>query len=91
VANNNLLLALAVRVVDANGFPVAGVSVTFTITANNGRLNNGAAGAPVTVTSDANGLAQATLRLGQTPGSNTVTVSGTTLTIGSVTFTATGT
>ena len=89
-ANTTLPLALAVRVVDANGFPVPGVSITFTITAGGRSLGGGGNNLTQDVTADAGGLAQTTLRLGQNPGQNMVTVTGKTVAIGSVAFTETG-
>ena len=71
---------------DAQGRPVAGVTVTFTVTDNNGTLSNS------TATTDASGLAETTLTLGNSAGNNAVQASiaapGTPT---SVTFTATGT
>jgi hypothetical protein len=78
--------AFTVRVVDANGLPVAGVSVTFTVTAGGGNL---AGLASRTVATNADGLAEVTLTLGSAAGGNTVVASSSGL--GTVTFTATGT
>lgn len=78
--------AFTVRVVDAAGRPVAGVAITFRVTLGGGSV---AGGNKVTVTSNASGLAEATLTLGSTPGQNSVTATGTGLNI--ITFTATGT
>jgi hypothetical protein len=80
--------AFTVRVVDADGRPVAGVAVTFTVTGGGGTF--GVAGpTQVTVTSNASGLAEAALTLGVSGGTNTVraTASG----LNDLTFTATGT
>ena len=78
--------AFTVRVVDDQGRPVAGVTVTFTVTENNGTLSN------ATAVTDASGLAETVLTLGSSAGPNTVRASITAP--GSptfVTFTATGT
>jgi hypothetical protein len=83
-----LLPQLTVRVVDADGRPVSGVSVTFTVTGGGG---NFAGPTSVNVVSNADGLVEANLTLGPTPGTNTVTATGTTQALGTVTFTATGT
>jgi hypothetical protein len=78
--------AFTVRVVDALGRPVAGVTVTFIVTDNNGTLSSSA------VVTDASGLAETTLTLGNSAGNNAVQASiaapGTPT---SVTFTATST
>ncbi len=78
--------AFTVRVVDAAGKPVAGVSVTFRVTVGGGTFGGSN---KVTVTTNASGLAEGTLTLGATPGQNTVTATPSGLT--AVTFTATGT
>ncbi len=73
----------SVRVLDADGNPVAGATVTFAVTAGNGSVTN------VTVTTDANGVASAGgWTLGTGAGTNTLTA-----TVGnlSTTFTATAT
>lgn len=78
--------AFTVRVVDGSGLPVPGVSVQFTVTGGGG--NFGGQGT-ATVTTNASGLAEATLTLGAVAGPNTVRVSA-----GGaqdITFTATGT
>src|SRR6266545_3063997 len=62
--------AFTVRAVDAAGRPVSGVSVTFKVTGGGGDF--GGAG-QVKVTTNASGLAEATLTLGATPGTNTAT------------------
>ncbi|HEV8305471.1 MAG TPA: Ig-like domain-containing protein [Gemmatimonadales bacterium] len=80
--------AFTVRVVDAAGRPVAGVSVTFTVTGGGGAFGLGGP-TQVTVTSNASGLAEATLTLGVSAGTNTVTATAPGLNV--VTFTATGT
>jgi hypothetical protein len=78
--------AFTVRVVGANGLPVAGVSVTFTVTGGGGTL--GGLGSR-TVTSNADGLAEATLTLGSAAGANTV--AATSAGLAQVVFGATGT
>jgi hypothetical protein len=85
-AGATLSRAFTVRVVDAGGLPVAGVSVTFTVTAGGGNL-----GGPTSrvVTSNADGLAEVTLTLGPVAGANTVGASSGAL--APVTFTAAGT
>jgi len=60
---------LSVMVIDYDGKPVSGVSVAFAATA-------GAVGT-ASVTTDANGMAQTTFTLGQTPGDETVTATAT--------------
>jgi len=81
-----LAKAFTVRVVDANGLPVVGVSVQFSVTGGGGSF--GGQGT-VTVVSNVSGLAEATLTPGTTPGTNTVRVSAGGLP--GITFTATGT
>ena len=63
---DTLAQPLMVEVRDQYGNPLAGASVTFTITAGGGAL------ADTTVTTDTNGRAGTTLRLGRKPGTNTV-------------------
>jgi len=87
-ASSALLPQLTVRVVDSNGNPVPGVQVTFTVTGGGG---NFAGPATVNRTSNGDGLVEANLTLGAAAGVNTVTVTGTTLPLGTVIFTATGT
>lgn len=87
-AGTAALPQLTVRVVDAAGRPVPGVSVTFTVTAGGGSF---AGPSSVAVVSNADGLAEANLTLGAAPGTNTVTVTGTALPLGTVTFSLTGT
>ena len=58
-----------VEVEDANGSALVGVPVVFTVTAGGGTLNT------TRTTTNANGRAQSTLKLGPHPGTNTVTVS----------------
>jgi hypothetical protein len=81
-----LVMAFTVRVVDAAGRPVSGVSVTFKVTAGGG---NFAGGGQLRVTTNATGLAEATMTLGATPGTNTATATAGGL--NTLTFTATGT
>ena len=54
---------------DANGSPLAGISVTFAVTVGGGTLN------PTITRTDTNGRAQSTLTLGPNLGTNTVQVS----------------
>ena len=72
-----------VSVTDQNGNPVEGVAVSWRVTAGGGTIT------PSQNTSDANGIATATLRLGTTVGTNTVTASIDAST--NVVFTATAT
>ena len=55
-----------VRVLDQNGAPVVGTTVTFSVTAGGGTLS------VTTATTDENGRAATTLTLGSQPGTNTV-------------------
>lgn len=80
-----LPLPFTVKAVDANGSPVAGVSVTFTVTAGGGALST-----PVSVT-DAQGLASSALTLGPNAGANSVTAVSGGLAGSPITFAATGT
>ena len=78
--------ALTVRVVDDQGRPVSGITVTFTVTEGNGTVS------AATATTDGSGLAETTLTLGPSAGSNAVRASITAPgSPTSVTFTATGT
>ena len=61
---------LVVAAIDANGTPMPGVSVTFTITRGNGELST------TTATTDANGRAETTFTLGSDPGTHSVRASG---------------
>ena len=70
-----------VEAIDAQGKPMQGVSVTFTVTTGGGQLS------VTTVTSDTNGRAETSLTLGPNPGVNKVRVSTTGITY-PVTFTA---
>ncbi len=78
--------AFTVRVVDDAGRPVAGVQVTFKVTAGGG---NFAGAGQLKVTTNTSGLAEATLTLGATPGTNTATATASGL--NTLVFTATGT
>ena len=82
VAGAVLVQPFVVEVRDQNGSPLAGTTVTFTVTAGGGTLS------ATTDTTDADGRALTTLTLGRQPGPNTVqaTVDG----VEPVTFTATG-
>lgn len=87
---SSLRVPLTVRVVDADGRPVAGVAVTFAVTAGAGVVRAvGTSGGSSTyvVTTNASGIAEAGWRLGYTAGVNTVRASVGAL---AVTFTATG-
>jgi hypothetical protein len=78
---------LAVRAVDAAGRPVAGVSVTFTVSGAGGTTLTGGV-TTLTVGTNSSGLAKATVTLGQ-PGA--YSISATNQTAGTVMFTATAT
>ena len=79
----------SVRVTDAGGNPVSGVSVVFAMTAGGGVLSPVS---PATVATNASGIATLTSwTLGTTAGVNTVTATVTGLTGSPVTFSATGT
>ena len=71
-----------VLVMDRNGDPVVGATVTFAVTAGGGSLS------AETTTTDADGRASTTLTLGRTPGTNTVVA--TVADLDPVTFIATG-
>ncbi len=73
--------ALVVEVRDQNGQPLAGVEVTFAVTAGGGTLSS------TTAKTDADGRAATTLTLGPRPGTNTV--EATVDRLEPVTFTAT--
>jgi hypothetical protein len=75
-----------VRIVDATGRPVAGVSVTFRIASGGGSFGGSN---QLKIDTDANGLAEARMTLGTTPGVNTATATASGL--NTLTFTATGT
>jgi surface protein len=79
--------APSVRVSDANGNPVAGVSVTFAVASGGGTVDPAAA-----VITGADGVASAaSWTLGTAAGSNTLTATVSGLTGSPLTFTATGT
>lgn len=82
-------IPLTVRVVDAQGRPVAGVPVTFTTGGGGTTFVAPTSGSTIVVTTDASGLAKATIQLGSGSGERTATASVTS--VGSVTFTLTGT
>ena len=66
LAGATLTKPFVVLVLDQNGDPVAGATVTFTVTAGGGKLS------VTTATTDGNGRAATTLTLGPQPGTNTV-------------------
>jgi Domain of unknown function (DUF4082) len=72
-----------VQVRSAANVPVAGTSVTFSVTSGGGTIS------PTSAVTDASGNASATLTLGSVAGGNSVSASASG--IGSVSFTATGT
>jgi len=79
----------SVVVKDANGNPVAGVSVTFAVASGGGTVNG--AGTTVDVTTGTLGVATVgSWTLGPSAGTNTLRATATSVS-GSVTFTATGT
>jgi alpha-tubulin suppressor-like RCC1 family protein len=82
VAGRQLASPFTVRATDAAGNPVSGVAVSWLVTAGGGSVT------PAVGTSDAAGLARATLTLGTTAGANRVTAAGAGA---GVEFTATGT
>ena len=77
--------AFIAEVTDSSGNAVSGTTVTWAVTGGGGVF---ASSQPV---SDVNGLVQAVLTLGSSPGTNTVTCSSSTLAGSPVTFTATAT
>jgi uncharacterized protein (TIGR03437 family) len=84
-----LLAPFVVQITDAAagaGNPIPNVAVTFTVTGGGGKLGTGGE-TQVTVFTDANGQASATLTLGTTEGTNTVTAQA--VSLPPVTFTAT--
>ena len=83
-AGESLANPLVVQVVDAHGKPMPGMIVTFDVSQGGGTLST------TTATTNSAGKAQTTLRLGTTPGPNTVTVTAIGI-LSSVTFTANGT
>ena len=95
-ASTKLAAPFVVSVLDQAGSPLAGATVTFSVTAGGGLLSSTTDANPCTIesstssttaTTDANGQAATRLTLGSEPGTNTVvaTVAG----LESVTFTAT--
>ncbi len=74
-----------VEVTDADGNPVPGISVTFTVIGGGGTLT------ATKVTTNSVGLASSTLTLGPSSGTNTVVAASATLAGSPVTITATGT
>ncbi len=84
VAGSAVATAPSVRVTDASGNPVPGVSVAFAVASGGGSVTG------ATAASDASGIAAVgSWTLGTTAGANTLTASATGLT--PVTFSATGT
>ena len=87
--------APSVLVSDAYNNVVSGVTVTFTVTAGSGKINNGGGlvTTPLTVNTTGSGIAALTAwQLGSTTtGTNTLTAAVTGLSGSPVTFTATGT
>ncbi len=75
---------IVVRVLDQFGSPMAGVTVTFTVTAGNGSAD------PTTVQTDDQGKAQTVWTLGPDPGENKLRVTADVEGIEPVEFTATG-
>ena len=69
VTDEALANPFAVEVRDQNGNPMAGVTVTFTVSAGGGSLSD------TSVRTDANGQAESMLTLGSETGTNTVEVS----------------
>src|SRR5262245_5005803 len=84
-AGSALPVPLVVAAKDANGNPVAGVSVAFAVTAGGGTVS------AATVATGSTGQAQVLWTLGRTLGSNAATASVSGLTGSPVTFTATAT
>ena len=96
-ASTQLAAPFVVSVLDQDGSPLAGVDVSFSVTAGEGMLSSTTDASPCTITSstssttattDANGRARTRLTLGSEVGTNTVsaTVEG----LEPVTFTAIG-
>ena len=76
---------LTVKVTDAAGNPISGITVTFAVTAGGGSLSN------IAVATSSQGLASTILTLGAAAGTNSVTASAGSLAGSPVTFTATAT
>ncbi len=79
--NTTLPIPFTVRAINQDGFPVAGVDVTFTVTSGGGNFGGQAS---VVVTTNASGLAKATFTTGPSTGVHTVSTS--TATAGGPTF-----
>jgi len=79
-----LATPFTVKVADAGGNAVSGVTVTFAVTAGGGSLS------ATTVSTNTSGLASSTLTLGSGAGINTVTATSGSLSGSPVTFNATG-
>jgi adhesin/invasin len=82
--SRGLASPLVVKVTDAGGNPVLGISVTFAVTAGGGSLSAGS------VNTDASGQASTTLTLGPTAGANAVSATATGLSGSPVVFSETG-
>jgi hypothetical protein len=83
------VVAPSVLVTGAGGVPVAGVEVTFTVTAGGGSISPAS---PATVSTNGSGIATlSNWTLGAAAGTNTVTAAAAGLAGSPVTFTATGT
>ncbi len=78
--NNNLSSALTVRVLDAFSQPVAGTQVSFSVTQGGGSIVTASP-----VTTDSNGYAAATVKLGTVAGSNSDRFRATSVANGSLT------
>jgi hypothetical protein len=90
----NVAAPPAVLVRDAGNNPVVGVTVTFTVTAGVGQIDDGGGPVtgPLTVNTNGSGIAALTAwKLGTTAGTNTLTGAVSGLSGSPVTFTATGT
>ena len=83
-AGQPLSSPFVVKVTDGSGNPVAGTTVTFTVTGGGGTIYPGAA------STNSQGLASATLTLGPAAGTNTVVAASGTLTGSPSTLTAIG-
>ncbi len=85
----NVAVAPSVRVTDANGNPVAGVNVTFTLTGGSGSINPQSA---AVIATNVSGIAALTSwTVGAAPGANTVEATAAGLAGSPVVFTANGT
>jgi hypothetical protein len=82
-------IPLTVRIVDAQGRPVAGVPVTFTTGGGGTTFVSPSTGTTIVVTTDASGLAKVTIQVGSGTGPRTALVTAPGVT--GVTFTVTGT